>query len=61
MKIYDDYFHETMLLNPSSNDSLNLSKYKYLKNRMENSFDKDHIEKNKKLHLKYLEKIKKKK
>jgi uncharacterized protein (DUF885 family) len=60
MKIYDDYFHETMLLNPSSNDSLNLSKYKYLKNRMENSFDKDHIEKNKKLHLKYLEKIKKK-
>ena len=30
MKLYDNFFHDMMLLSPSLNDSLNLSKYNHL-------------------------------
>ena len=61
MKIYENYFHDTMLLSPSTNDYLNLSKYKHLKNQLENHLHKSFIRDQKELHSKYLQKLIKKK
>jgi uncharacterized protein (DUF885 family) len=61
MKIYENYFHDTMLLSPSINDYLNLSKYKHLKNQLENCLSKTFINGQKDLHSNYLQKLIKKK
>ncbi len=61
MELYDKYFHENIELNPSVNDYLNLSKYKYLKNKMENPFSKVHKKKVTQLNKKYLALLNKKK
>ena len=61
MKIYENYFHDNMLLSPSTNDYLNLSKYKHLKNRLENNLSKLFIKKQKEINSKYLQKLIKKK
>ena len=61
MKIYENYFHDTMLLSPSINDYLNLSKYNYLKNKLENTLSKSFINDQKELHSNYLQKLIKKK
>ena len=61
MKHYDTYFDEYMNLAPSLNDCLNISAYKHLKKEMENPFSLDQIEKQKELHTKYLNILKKKK
>jgi len=61
MKIYEDYFHDTILLSPSTNDYLNLPQYKYLKNKFENYLSKSYIKQHKELHSKYLQKLIKKK
>ena len=60
MKLYDNFFHELMLHNPSNNDCLQLSKYKHLKYKMENMLDEFHIKIEKKIYRKYLELLKKK-
>ena len=54
MSIYTKYFDELVNLVPSINDSLNLTKYKHLKNKMENTYSKDFIKKDKELCKKYL-------
>ena len=54
MSIYTRYFDELVNLVPSINDSLNLPKYKHLKNKMENTYSKDFIKKDKELCKKYL-------
>jgi uncharacterized protein (DUF885 family) len=61
MKIYENYFNDTMLLSPSINDYLNLSKYNYLKNKLENTLSKSFINDQKELHSNYLQKLIKKK
>ena len=57
MEIYDDYFNESILLSPSTNDYLNLNKYKHLKNKLENNLSKSYIKQQKQLHSKYLQKL----
>ena len=55
MSLYRDYFDEPLVnLNPSTNDSLNLQKYKHLKNKMENPFSNEHEKKEKAFYQKYL-------
>ena len=54
MSIYTRYFDELVNLVPSINDSLNLPKYKHLKNKMENPYSKEFIKKDKELSKKYL-------
>ena len=61
MKLYERYFHDTMLLSPSTNDYLNLSKYKHLKNKLENSLSRSFIRSEKEVHSNYLQKLIKKK
>ena len=61
MSLYDRYFDELINLVPSLNDSLNLPKYKHLKNRMENVYSKEFIKKDKELSKKYLKLLSKKK
>ena len=61
MKIYDNYFHDTILISPSINDYLNLHKYKHLKNKLENNLSKSYIKQQKELHSNYLNKLGKKK
>ena len=60
MKLYNDYFDEYIHLFPSCNDYLNLAKYKYLKSKMENHLDLNHIKLQKQLFKKYLNKLKEK-
>ena len=61
MTIYENYFHDTILLSPSINDYLNLSKYKHLKNKLENSLSKSFVREQKELHSNYLQQLIKKK
>ena len=59
MKLYQDYFHEFMELFPTANDMLGLKEYHHLKSQYENSISESHIQKQKKLFNKYLNKIRK--
>ena len=61
MKIYDNYFHDNILISPSINDYLNLPKYKHIKNKLENNLSKSYIKQQKELHSNYLNKLGKKK
>ena len=58
-KLYQDYFHEYMLLFPTLNDYLDLDKYKYLKSKYENNISETHLKLQQKLYTKYLTKINK--
>ena len=58
-KLYQDYFHEYMLLFPTLNDYLDLDKYAYLKSKYENNISETHLELQQKLYTKYLTKINK--
>ena len=59
MKIYDNYFHDNILISPSINDYLNLPKYKHIKNKLENNLSKSYIKQQKELHSNYLKLMKK--
>jgi uncharacterized protein (DUF885 family) len=59
MKLHDTYFEEYINITPSLNDYLNLSKYKYLKNKMENPYSLDYKFKNIELFNKYISKLNK--
>ena len=54
-KIYEDYFDEYIELYPSCNDYLNIKKYNYLKDKLENPFNDNHIEKQNILCRKYIQ------
>lgn len=60
MKIYDDYFHEIMLLSPSIYHYLNIPKYKDLKKKLENNLSGSYVKQHKELQLNYLQKLLKK-
>ena len=59
MPIYDKYFDEYINLTPSLNDYLNLSKYKFLKNKLENPYSLEYKFKNIELFNKYISKLNK--
>ncbi len=59
MKLHESYFDEFINITPSLNDYLNLSKYKYLKNKMENPYSLDYKFKNIELFNKYISKLNK--
>ena len=61
MKLYDQFFYDMILLSPSINDSLNLSKYKYLRNQMENPYSKEFKKNEELFYKKYLNVLKTKK
>ena len=61
MRLYDQFFHDMILLSPSINDSLNLSKYKYLRNQMENPYSKEFKKNEELFYKKYLNVLKTKK
>ena len=61
MKLYDNFFHDMMLLSPSLNDSLNLSKYNHLRGQMENPYSKEFKKKEEVFYKKYLNILKTKK
>lgn len=52
-ELFNNYFDEFIILFPSCNDYLNLSKYKYLQNQLENNLSEDHIKKQKLFYKKY--------
>ena len=60
-KLYNDYFDDLINLFPSTNDSLNLPKYKHLNHLQENPFDEIHVLKQKEVYKKYIYKLAKKK
>lgn len=61
MSLYQQFFEEGFHLFPSENEMFNISKYSYLNNQLENSFDEEHIILQKKYYKKYLNLIRKKK
>ena len=60
-KLYNEYFDDLIKLYPSSNDSINLPKYKHLNHQQENPFSKQHILQQKAFFKKYIDLLSKKK
>ena len=56
-KIYQDFFDEYIELFPSCNDYLNIKKYSHMRDKLENSLDDTHIERQKRLYRKYIKVI----
>ena len=60
-KLYNDYFDDLIHLFPSTNDNLNLQKYKHLNHLQENPFDEQHVLEQKKMYKNYIQTLSNKK